>query len=214
MASPAPIALGPYLFLVRIILFVVLVPAGIQNLSMTTYEGIDAERVRNLREGAPTTPQLVEPESSQTSLSATEPKADADGYPARRLYTIALRMEDMGWDNPGLLAWIGALTQLIGGGLLLPGLLTRILGLALCVVVGALFVLGSWPLIGGSPTAFLHLDRLAANQVGLHLCLFGLSLAMVVCGAGGMSLDRLIFGKSRPRTVDLDALDDDEDHEI
>ena len=211
MASPAPIALGPYLLLVRVILFLVLVPAGIQNLSMMTFEGVDADRVRQLREGAPTTPQLVQPESTPVDLAGTNQQAEAEEYPARRLYTIALRMEDMGWDNPGLLAWIGALTQLIGGGLLLPGLMTRVWGLALSVVVGALFVLGSWPLVGGSLTAFIHLDRLAANQVGLHLCLFGLSLAMVVCGGGGISIDRLIFGKPRRRTFDLVTEDDAED---
>jgi uncharacterized membrane protein YphA (DoxX/SURF4 family) len=210
MASPVPAALGHYLFLVRIILFVVLLPAGIQNLSMATYEGTSAQRIGNLKERAPEMLQRVERETAQI-LAATPPQANADGYQARRLYTLALRMEDMGWDHPDVLAWIGALTQLFGGGLLLLGLMTRIWGFSLCVVVSALFVLDSWPLIAASPTSFLHLDKLAANQVGLHLCLFGLSLAMVVSGAGKMSLDGMIVSKLQSGSAEPEAPGDDDD---
>lgn len=210
MASNAPIALSPYLLVVRIILFLVFVPAGIQSIAMTTFTGAEADRVRELRERSTSEPQLVEPEATPTSLQATNQQTVDDSYPARKLYATAVRMEDMGWNNPELLAWIGALCQLIGGALLLPGLLTRVWGFALCVVMGAMFIVTSWPLVNDSVTTFLYLEPAAANQVGIHLALFGLSLAMLVCGGGGMSLDRLIFGKSAKQVVHFESDKDEE----
>ena len=158
-----------------------LVPAGIQG--MTTYEAL-TERVRNLG-GAPQ-PQLVEPIVA-TSLSATEPKP-CGRVPRRRLSPSSRGGHELG--QPGLLASDGR-TQLIGRPAA-SGLLTRILGLALCVVVGALFVLGSWPLIRPPPRSFI----LTRGQSGRTAS--ASSACARVSGAGGMGLDRLIFGKSRP----------------
>ena len=193
MAARAPIALTPYLLLVRIVLFLVFVIAGIQDLRMVEFSGEDAVRIRRLEQSPESRPILIETDTTSTNVRSGETQEDGT-YRARALCRSALAMEDAGWNSPLLLAWIGALTQLVGGALLLPGLLSRLCGFGLCVVLGAGFTLTSWPLVSTSLTAFTKLPMADFNQVTFHLGFFIVALGILVCGGGGISLDRMIFG--------------------
>jgi uncharacterized membrane protein YphA (DoxX/SURF4 family) len=205
MIARAPIALTPYLLLVRIVLFLAFVISGVQEIGMVDYTGEEANRVRRLESPPESTPRLIDAEATSTASFNGQ---DDEAYQARALYRIAIRMEDAGWSSPVLLAWIVTLTQLVGGALLLPGLLCRFWGFGLSVVTGAGFVLTSWPLVNTSALTFVKLPPADFNQVMFHLGFFALTLGILVCGGGGISLDRMIFGGNRARMDDLHEIDD------
>ena len=197
MPARAPIALTPYLLLARLTLFLFFMLTGIQELSMVDFKGEDALRVQRLQEPPQATPTLIDAEATGAGLS--DDVEDEPEVQARALYRSAILMEDAGWSDPVLLSWIAAITQIVGGALLLPGLLCRFWGFGLCVVVGATFTLVSCPLVSTSPTAFTKLASADFNQVAVQIGFFMLSLGILVCGGGRISLDRLIFGgTSRP----------------
>jgi uncharacterized membrane protein YphA (DoxX/SURF4 family) len=202
MVARAPIALTPYLFVVRLILFLIFVPAGIQSISMIEFTGQEAEGIRRLVAPPQTTPSLIDDTVTPSSLELRE---DDESYSARSLYRGALQLENAGWSSPVLLAWIGTLIQLIGGALLLPGLFCRIWGFGLCVVLVATFILNSWPLIASSPWPTYQIDSTQFNQIASQLALFGLALGMVVCSGGNFGLDRLIFGRNRSAPIEFES---------
>jgi uncharacterized membrane protein YphA (DoxX/SURF4 family) len=202
MAARAPIALTPYLFVVRLILFVVFVPAGIQSLSMVEFTGTEAEGIRRLAEPPQTTPSLIETEATPTSLVRV---GREDTFTARALYHGALQLENAGWSSPVLLAWIGSLIQLVGGALLLPGLFCRVWGFGLCIVMAASFILNSWPVLAASPWPTFQIESAQFNLIASQLALFGLALGMLICSGGNFGLDRLIFGGHRRAEVAYEA---------
>ena len=193
MVARAPIALTPYLLVVRVILFLVFVPAGIQSLAMVDFTGEEAESIRRLRTPPASAPTPVDSTATPSSLTAQE---DSGTYQAQALYRGALQLENAGCSSPVLLAWIATLIQLIGGGLMLPGLFCRVFGFAIAVVVGMTFILDSWPLLAESPWPILKLESGQFDQITSQLALFALALGMLVCSGGNFSLDRLIFGSS------------------
>ena len=203
MAARAPIALTPYLLVVRLILFVVFVPAGIQSLSMVEFTGTEAEGIRRLVEPPQTTPSLIETEATPTS--SLVPVSREDTFKARALYHGALQLENAGWSSPVLLAWIGSLIQLVGGALLLLGLFCRVWGFGLCIVMAATFILNSWPLLAASPWPTFQIESSQFNQIASQLALFGLALGMLICSGGNFGLDRLIFGGHRRADVAFEA---------
>lgn len=213
MHARAPFALSPCLLVVRVLLFLVFITAGIQEMSMVEYTDADAERVRRLVDPATTQPRLIEPSTKPAAhVHASEDTSNTTTISARALYRCALVIEDAGWSNPVLIAWIGALLQLVGGALLLVGLLSRLWGLGLCLVTAVTFVISSIPLLQHSFWAFLHLAPTESHQVAAQLALFGLALVVLTCGPGEYSLDRLIFGgpRGRPREASTHRGEDDE----
>lgn len=136
-----------------------------------------------------------DPSNGRTVL--TVPTLTTEG---RALHGIALLVAG---SNEGLkpyaiyLAWAAALTELIGGGLLLIGLFARLWGLALAGVMAVAFYLTSLDIV--TQTWIIHLlpdhtpqFNTVFNQLGLMVLAFGIFLT----GAGALSLDRFIFGRS------------------
>jgi uncharacterized membrane protein YphA (DoxX/SURF4 family) len=130
---------------------------------------------------------------------------------ARSLYGIAfLLVEKGGWpmDAPVKathMAWLAALTELIGGGLLLAGLFSRIWGLGLAITMGFAYAMTSWAApIDPNPFA-LATDLEAFNRLYCQLGLLVLALGVFLTGPGPVSLDRVVFGGGRK---DRDGLDE------
>lgn len=213
MAARAPFALTPYLFLARILLCLVFVPAGAQDLRMVEFQGDDAERIERLLTPPTTEPQVTDGAATPTALVTHEPTATQGAtVQARSLYRMALTVEDAGWSSPVLFAWIAVLIKLAGGLLLLVGLLSRLWGLGLCVLMGAFFSITSLPLILSSTWALFDLSGVDFYRYAAQMGLFGMAASILVCGPGCLSLDRLLFG-SRRRHSDASYLDD-EDEEV
>ncbi len=152
----------------------------------------------------------------------------ADAVVARRLYSITLllhrashpeegrgsvwcsRMSSPGWVTS--LAWLAALTECVGGVLILIGLLTRIwaLGLAMTMVVAmATTTIGPAMQSGGALLGFLPALRLdepggawvrAWRPWLFQLSLLMSCLALVCTGAGALSIDRRVLGKKSGST--------------
>ena len=96
-------------------------------------------------------------------------------------------------------AWLAALTEFVGGLLILIGFLSRVWGLGLAITMGMAFYLTTMKSYGfildePNPLVFTqntpHAQGLAA-QLGLFVLAFGLFLT----GPGPLSLDRLLFGR-------------------
>jgi uncharacterized membrane protein YphA (DoxX/SURF4 family) len=123
------------------------------------------------------------------------PVGDPGTYTARSLHKITLLCADAGWPAPRAMALLAALTECLGGVLLLVGFLSRVWGLGLAFAMATAFYLvtiGKYDFFGMSPFAFAtELGRFntAYNQLGLFVLAFGVFLT----GPGPLSLDRLLF---------------------
>jgi uncharacterized membrane protein YphA (DoxX/SURF4 family) len=182
-------------------------------------------------------PEAVEEELIEDGLQDATPEDVPDLYTAadfeegtytvRRLNGLVLvmaRANENGYFPDGLttgqillsLAWIAALTEFIGGVLLLIGFLTRLWGLGLAgVMIGAIWLtqigpatvsetaflgfLPEWQL--GEPTRYVP----AYEKLFLQLVTFAAAFAVLCTGAGKLSVDALLFGKKKRR--------DDEHHD-
>ncbi len=116
-----------------------------------------------------------------------------------------------------ILKWLSitaAITELIAAVLLLVGLLTRLWALAICgVMLTAIWLTSVSPNIGEA-SAYLgflpdaHFDdpskttSAGLNTFFFQLTTLGCAFTVLLIGAGGLSLDRLIFGGSRRRYDD------------
>lgn len=106
---------------------------------------------------------------------------------------------------PVLLAWAAAITELVGGVMVLVGLLTRFWALALAgtiVVACWLTVIGP-ALQSGNSTLFVLPNKdwhsVADWQTPLWQLMLAMSgLALLFAGPGSFSLDRALFGKAPP----------------
>ena len=223
MSNRAPLALSPALLVVRILLFLAFLPNGIQDLGMIEFTGTDADKVRRLLNPVPeqTTPadDSVQPASllQERGGSSGEEAVQPAPIKERALFKRAILIEGTGLGSPLLFAWLVVLVQIVGAGLLLLGLLSRVWALGLAVITVGNFVLVTMPVICDQTMMFLsptgdHLTQLlAASQLGL----FGCSLVVLLCGPGAFSLDRLLFGGPRALRKASREQDDllDEDYE-
>ncbi|MFG0247150.1 MAG: DoxX family membrane protein [Phycisphaerales bacterium JB052] len=108
---------------------------------------------------------------------------------------------------PKLMAWAAAITELVAGGLLILGLLTRLSALStLTVMLVAMWMTQFGPaafhssdaILGFIPRADDLFSPAAYGQLLWQLALASMSLAVVFLGSGAIGLDRLIFS-SHPR---------------
>ncbi|MHC5002636.1 MAG: DoxX family membrane protein, partial [Planctomycetota bacterium] len=103
-----------------------------------------------------------------------------------------------GWPRewqPQTMAWVAGITELLGGGLLLLGLFSRLWGLGLTIAMGFAFYLTSWP-APVEPNLFdLATDLELYKQVYVQLALLVLAFGVCLTGPGPLSVDRLFFGR-------------------
>jgi putative oxidoreductase len=92
---------------------------------------------------------------------------------------------------PGLLVWVVLAVEIGGGVLLLLGLLTRLAAALIAGEIGVALLLVQ--LRAGYPDAAAGIERDLLLVVG--------ALALVALGAGGLSLDRALFGGSPSRAL-------------
>ncbi|MDE0888792.1 MAG: DoxX family membrane protein [Phycisphaerales bacterium] len=199
--------------LTRIVLCAVFVPAGWSKImDEVEFSGPTAASIRSLTgaQEATSTPvafrQELTPPSETARLSAESP------LKVRRLYGLAVMLHEAELPYPVILAWLAAITELVGGGLLLFGLFSRIWSVGLGIAMGVAFVLTSFPAIQAAGP--FGLDPTAFTKASAQIALFVLALGIVLGGPGGISLDQAIFGgrthltRSSPRASDSDHDDD------
>lgn len=134
--------------------------------------------------------------------SAAYPGFDADGVDKMPLWPPALA--NARW--PLHIAYAVSITELAGGLLLLLGLFSRLSALGIAVVMlGAIWLTQIGPAIQSGDTAFGFLPNhgpfdsdASGNSVWQLLLwqfsLFAAAAGVLFLGAGGLSLDRIIFG--------------------
>ena len=126
---------------------------------------------------------------------------DPDGptpLQAKRLYNASIRLVESGFGPPDMPAWIpiwlarvNAFLQLVGAGLLAIGMFSRLWAAGLLAIVGVAFYPHAGMLVGA-----IGLEPIPTEQFQLlfsHVGLIVLAIGIVLTGAGGMSVDRIIF---------------------
>ncbi len=107
-----------------------------------------------------------------------------------------------GGNAPIVLAWIGAMTAVVGGGMVLMGLFTRLWAAALMV----LMFMSAWltqmgPAIQSGKTQLgvlpdrPLLDPSSGQELLWQFTLLMAALTLALAGSGALALDRAIFGK-------------------
>lgn len=165
-----------------------------------------------VNDGRPAADTEAGAESTSTDPADATPEPEA--APAseapleiRNVLGLATMLEAHGLPMPVVLAWIAALVELVGGGLLVIGLLSRVWALGLLVAMGVAFALTSLdPVLASGP---FGLDIPTYTKAVAQLALGALALGVLVSGPGAVAIDHSIFGSSRSR----DPFDDDDDHD-
>jgi uncharacterized membrane protein YphA (DoxX/SURF4 family) len=151
------------------------------------------------------------PADTQAQPAYTADRFPADGVDARALNKIVLMLDGSPFQDYALyLAWLAALTELIGGLLLIPGILSRIWGLGLAIAMGMALWLTTISASVGSPDAFLGFWPSIAVSPGddgwwplvtgfWQLALGVMALSIFLSGAGRISVDALFFGPGSGR---------------
>jgi len=134
----------------------------------------------------------------------------------KSLYGVAIHLNGSGFKSfpisPVWLAWATALTELIGGVLILIGLFSRVWGLGLAIIMGVAFytttLMGDEGLLASGLSYLITDTGLNMEHfpgMFLQLSLFVLAFGVFLTGGGAMSLDRMLFRGGR----DEDAIDVD-----
>ena len=178
--------------LARILLCLAFLPAGWHHaMDYTEFQGAEAERLRAL--GVTTSVMRPQTETLVTYGSHGVPIETAGGVlPARSLHELTLTFDARGMPRPTIAAWIVAVIELVGGGLILVGLLSRVWGIGIALWAIALYGLSGISISWGD---------MWATSVPARASLFGLitiatlSLFVAFSGPGAYSFDALIFKK-------------------
>ena len=183
--------------LARVLLCVIFIPAG--------WGKIMGERTYS----APEISVLEE----LGAVTKAEKDAEAE-LKMRPLYQDAITIKSHDLPYPVITAWLIALVELVGAGLLLIGLFTRIMALAFAVIMGFGFALLSWPAIEAAGDLF-NLPPPLFHQAAAQLALGVIALGLVFSGAGAVSVDAAIFshGRSVSRRDYVDEFEDEDDYE-
>lgn len=219
----------------RLVLAAAFIPAGWGKVMGTsTVEGPEAAAIRTMladpwkttsndagasieasdRTTADDDAPVAAPEAGEESAStdaaaaapeAAPPAASEAPLEIRNVLGLATMLDAHGLPMPVVLAWIAALVELVGGGLLVIGLLSRVWALGLLVAMGVAFALTSLdPLLASGP---FGLEIPAYTKAVAQLALGALALGVFVSGPGAVAIDHSIFGSSRSR----DPFDDDDE---
>ncbi len=167
---------------------------------------LDIQR-KNMAPPPPAPPPPPPAVNQPTVPSAAEPANASQGerVTARRLHRVTLMLVAAHWPEslkPQWAGWAAAGTELVGGGLILLGVFSRIWGLGLAVTMGVAFYLTSFaPFI---QYGFMHLPMADFNRGFTQIGLFVMAFGVLLTGAGGLSIDGLLFGGG--------GYDDEEEH--
>jgi putative oxidoreductase len=104
-------------------------------------------------------------------------------------------VDKFGLPYPAHQAWLAGLTEFLGGILIFVGLLSRLWGLGLAVVMGMAFYMTSLDKLG---TYFNMEDVGQFNMLFCQLGLFVMAFGVFLTGPGRLSLDQMLFGRSSP----------------
>lgn len=213
--------------LTRLVLAAAFIPAGWGKVMGTsTVDGPEAAAIRAMLEDPWSASELApraasmeasgkDAETSTTdgtkaaSETAAAPPRDEAASEApleiRQVLKLAVMLDGHDVPMPVVLAWVAALTELVGGGLLVIGLLSRLWAFGLVVAMGVAFALTSVdPILEFGPFG-LGLD--AYTKAVAQLSLGTLALGLLLTGPGGLAIDHAIFG------ADHRADDFDDDHD-
>ncbi len=148
-------------------------------------------------------------QDSETKDQGDGEKAASAAKPQLGVYKLAVllhkkRESGMQWLRwPVALAWLTACTELVGGGLLLIGLLSRVWALGLLIAMGMAAYLVHWGAVGPEWYAGFNIfhENWGITKGGPEraLTLAILSLSILVAGPGPFSLDHLLFGSKRKK---------------
>ncbi len=191
--------------LARILLCLAFVPSGWHHaMEWTEFQGAQAERLRTLGVTSALTATsgelVVHQEQSAAPPPATPSASEFTSVlQARSLHELTLQFDGKGVPEPTIAAWIVSVFELIGGGLLLVGLFSRIWAVGVAFWAIALFGLAGLP---GSAWGDLWTSTVPARASMLSLVAIAtLALGIAFNGAGAFSLDAMIFrrgGKASP----------------
>jgi uncharacterized membrane protein YphA (DoxX/SURF4 family) len=177
--------------LARILLCLAFIPAGWHHaMNWTQFQGAEAERLRQLGVTSAIVGQSGE---ALVRLEANDAAQQTGGsvLQARSLHELTLELDRKGMPKPYIAAWVVAVFELIGGGLLLIGLFSRVWAGGIAFWAVALFGLSSWQAMSwGDLWATTVPAR--ASMIGL-VTIATLALWIAFSGAGAFSLDAMIF---------------------
>lgn len=198
----------------RIALCAVFVPIGWNKiLTFETFTGKQATAVRAMLEGPGDPTQADAPADAPADTPAETPAEtpgetgistgeildeEIDPITARKLYGLAVMLEEQNVPRPLVSAWLASAVELVGGGLLLIGLLTRIWALGLAFAMGVAFTLTSLPII--QEVGPFGMDLVSFNRTAAQIGLGSLAIGLLLSGPGGVSIDHGIFGSTRRKT--------------
>jgi len=168
--------------------------------------------------------QAAPPEAAPYAAPGASPVSaplPAGEYEALGLYHIALLCDDHGMRWPFWLAWVAAVTEFVGGILILIGLLSRFWAIGIAIAMATAIALTTWePYLSVGPFTVargiggdgLPDNMLLFNKVGAQLALFVLGLGVFLTGPGPLSLDHLIV-RRHPRPTDALGYEIDNDRD-
>lgn len=144
-------------------------------------------------------PPAVKPPPVVKPPPAPDPAPRSDGgatVRAKRLHRVTVMLVNNSPYperlKPEWMAWAAAGTELLGGGLLLLGLLSRVWGAGLAIIMVVAFYMTSMEQV--LDYGVMNLPMPVFNQAFVQICLFVMALGVAMTGAGGLSIDRLLFG--------------------
>ena len=138
---------------------------------------------------------------------------DSATYTAKGMHRVTLMCHENAWPVPKYMALAAGITELLGGGMLLIGFLSRIWALGLAITMGVAFFfvsMGYNQIFATNPFEFA-LQHGQFNAAFSQLGLFVLSFGVLMTGPGPLSLDRMLFQRRPPKqrgALDLDDVDD------
>lgn len=175
--------------LARLLLFLAFVPTGWHHaMDVTAFHGEQAERLRAIGVGSAVTAgngELVH------YTSETPGTVDAGVLQARSLHELTLDFDAKGMPKPFVAAWVVAVFELVGGGLLLAGLFSRVWAGGIAFWAIALFGLTSLRGINWGDMWWTTVPARASMMSLVTVAVLALGIAFT--GPGAFSLDALIF---------------------
>lgn len=149
-------------------------------------------------EGIPADPPATAPVVTESEVKPVVPPPTKPAVvKVRKVHFVTLMLDQNGLSQYAVLGgWVAALTELVGGALLLVGLFSRIWGLGLSILMGVAFWLAGWPTV--QETWIFAATPDEGHMIFCQLGLFVLAFGVLLTGPGKLSLDGAIFRASPP----------------